>query len=364
MSRPGIDTQKPAPTVHLVTSSGGHIDLLRAVRGAFDGYSRLWVVQPSLRAEEIEAEGETVHVLPPYDRHPIRGHFASNIAQAARIVLRDRPRVVVTSGAGITVPFCVFARFMGARIIFVETMARVTGPSASGRVLSRLASRSLVQWSEAVASYPRARFCRAALLESVPPANRAVGNGTFVAVGTHNQQFNRLLAMVDAAVGVGVLPTPVLAQGGFSTYRPQNYVLQDWLRPDEVEAALRGSEYVVSHGGSGLVSAALRAGYRPMVLPRLAAHDEHFNDHQTQIVDKLDNLGLVVRLGDAITEADLRAADAPLVEPAGNGEAPSVEAALREELEKLIGPPDRTPVFMGAVAGRGPSNAGEVVNGG
>jgi UDP-N-acetylglucosamine--N-acetylmuramyl-(pentapeptide) pyrophosphoryl-undecaprenol N-acetylglucosamine transferase len=364
MSRPGLDTPVSQPSVHLVTSSGGHIDLLRAIRKAFDGYSRLWVVQPSLRAEAIKAEGEAVHVLPPYDRHPIRGHFASNIAQAAKIVLRDRPRVVVTSGAGITVPFCVFARLMGAKIIFVETMARVTGPSASGRVLSRLASRSLVQWPEAVAAYPRARLCRAALLESVPPASHSVGSGTFVTVGTHNQQFNRLLAMVDVAVGAGVLPTPVVAQGGSSTYRPRNYELRDWLSPEEVEAVLEDTQYVVSHGGSGLVSAALRTGHRPLVLPRLAVHHEHFDDHQTQIVGKLDELGLVVRLGEAITEANLRAADAPLEERADSDESSSVEAALREELEKLIGPPERTPLFVVAVEGRAPSNAGEVVNGG
>jgi UDP-N-acetylglucosamine--N-acetylmuramyl-(pentapeptide) pyrophosphoryl-undecaprenol N-acetylglucosamine transferase len=337
------------PVVFLATSSGGHIDLLYAVRRAFAGYRRVWVVQPSQRGELLAADGEVVHTLPKYDRHPIRGHFLGNIIKAARIVLRERPRLVVTSGAGITVPFCLFTRLTGGKVIFVETMARVTGPSVSGKALSRLASRVLVQWPEALGAYRRARLCHPALLEAVTGDAPARGYGTFVAVGTHSQQFDRLLEMVDRAVARGVLPTPVVAQGGVSRYRPRHYELRDWLTPDEVERAVQNAEHVVSHAGSGLVSCALRAGRRPMVLPRLSGCGEHFDDHQTQIVAKLAELDLVVKLEDDIDEESLEAARRPLPVPEENDGTPSVEEALRAELISELGNPP-LPVPLGTPA--------------
>jgi UDP-N-acetylglucosamine transferase subunit ALG13 len=322
--------------LHIATSSGGHIDLLVALGSAFEGYRRIWVAQPSIRARRLKAQGEDVFVMPDYDRHPIRGHFLQNIWHSARLVLSQRPKVIVTSGAGVTVPFCLLARLTGAKIIFVETMARVTGPSASGKVLSRLATRVLVQWPEAAAFYRRAVVCHPTLLESVTSDIATTGRGVFVGVGTHNQPFDRILEVVDRAVGAGVLSPPVVAQGGVSEYRPKHFEMRDWLEPHEVEQAIGEAEYVICHAGSGIVSSALRAGRRPLVLARRARHGEHFDDHQTQIVTKLEHLGLVVGLGDEIREADLEASRAPMPSVDQLTVGPPVEAALRDELQQLL----------------------------
>ena len=325
--------------VYIATSAGGHIDLMVALRAAFAGYRRVWVAQPSLRAGVLARDGEEVIVLPEYDQHPLRGNHVANIAQAARIVLRHRPRMVVTTGAGSTVPFCTFARLAGARVVFVETMARVTGPSSSGKVLSRLASRSLVQWPELARFYPRTTVCRPTLLRSLGDGERRPGKGVFVGVGTHAQPFSRLLELVDNAAGKGLLPAPIVAQGGPSTYAPRNYRLRDWLAPDEVPAAIGDAEYVICHAGSGLISTALRAGRRPLVLARREAHGEHYDDHQTQIVAKLAELGLAVPLGAEITSADLEASRAPVRPPAAWDHQPDVADAVRAELEATLGPP-------------------------
>jgi UDP-N-acetylglucosamine--N-acetylmuramyl-(pentapeptide) pyrophosphoryl-undecaprenol N-acetylglucosamine transferase len=165
------------------------------------------------------------------------------------------------------------------------------------------------------------------------------GDGVFVGVGTHSQQFDRLLRLVDRAAGEGILPAPLVAQGGSSTYRPRHYQLRKWLSPEEVADAIRDAKYVICHAGAGLLSSALRAGRRPLVLPRLARHGEHYDDHQTQILAKLAGLGLGVPLGDEIGPADLAAARAPLSAPSTWALHPLVEDPLRAELEAAVGPP-------------------------
>ena len=68
------------------------------------------------------------------------------------------------------------------------------------------------------------------------------------------------------------------------------------MTSEEVEQAIRRSKVVITHGGAGLVSLPLAYGKRPLVLPRRSEHDEHVDNHQVEMTDKLDALGLVVSL--------------------------------------------------------------------
>src|SRR6187549_2735189 len=118
-------------TVHLAGSPGGHLDLLAALAARLDDdVARVWVTGPGRRADDLRARGEAVRELPDTGRAvwPV----VRNVLAAARLVLRTRPRLVVCSGAGLTVAFCLFARVLGARLLWIETTARVDDASRSG----------------------------------------------------------------------------------------------------------------------------------------------------------------------------------------------------------------------------------------
>jgi UDP-N-acetylglucosamine transferase subunit ALG13 len=330
------------PAIHLAASGGGHVDLLMAVRDTLNGFRRVWLLQPSRRVDALRSEGEEVHVFPDYDRHPVRGNHLANLRFSIGVVRRQRPRLVITSGAGVTVPFTALSWLSGAKVVFIETMARVYDASASGRVLSRMANRTLVQWPDLRDVYPGATLCHPALLGEVRPSRHCAGGGTFVGVGTHNQPFDRLLRLVDEAVGEGLLPAPVIAQSGSSRYVPRHFDARAWLLPHEIDEALRRSEFVVCHAGSGIISSALRHGRRPLVLARAKAHGEHFDDHQSQLVDKLGEYGLIVAVGDRITAGDLAAAAEPLPDDGDWRDGPSLADALSDELAELTGQGSRS----------------------
>src|SRR5215210_4305165 len=210
----------------LAGSPGGHLDLLVAVGPALEESPRVWVTSPGPQADDLERRGERVERLPEYGRSPVR--VLPNLRRAVAILRRVRPAVVVASGASLVVPFCVLARLTGARIVFIETTARVGDASKSGRVIGRLASAVLVQWAETGARYRRAVLCRPALWEQIH-RGEAGGEGTFVAVGTRHEPFDRLLRIVDDAVADGLLPGPVIAQSGHSRYVPRHYETTAWL---------------------------------------------------------------------------------------------------------------------------------------
>lgn len=300
-------------SVHLACSPGGHLDLLVALRGALGDARRTWVTVPGARAGELAAEGERVRPVPLYGRSPLR--VLANLRAALGIVVRDRPRLVVSSGAGVVVPFCLLARLFGARLVFVETMARVDGFSMAGRLLSRVADRVLVQWPELAEKAPRAIVCRPILLEGIGRPERS-GAGTLVALGTHHEPFNRLVDAVLDAVRGGRLAEPVLVQAGATLVADGRARVVDFLARDELAAACREAEVVVAHAGAGIIATALRAGRRPIVMARRVALGEHVDDHQLEITRKLGELGLVVEVESRIGEGDAeRARAAPEVPP-------------------------------------------------
>ena len=81
-----------------------------------------------------------------------------NSVVAWRVVREVRPKVVLTTGAGIAVPFAWVARLHGATVVYVESLARIEGPSLTYRLIAPIAARRYVQWPELAEKLPRSRF--------------------------------------------------------------------------------------------------------------------------------------------------------------------------------------------------------------
>jgi UDP-N-acetylglucosamine:LPS N-acetylglucosamine transferase len=142
--------------VLLVCSTGGHLLQLHALRAAWEGTSRAWVTFDKSDARSLLA-GEQVHyAFGPTNRN--LGNLLRNLRLAVGLVGRLRPRVVVTTGAGVAVPFCWVARLRGAKVVYVESLSRIEGPSLSCRMIAPVASRVYAQWPELAEAYGRARY--------------------------------------------------------------------------------------------------------------------------------------------------------------------------------------------------------------
>ena len=81
-----------------------------------------------------------------------------NLVVAWRVVGETRPKVVLTTGAGVAVPFAWVARLRGATVVYVESLARIEGPSLTYRLIAPIAERRYVQWPELAASLHGARY--------------------------------------------------------------------------------------------------------------------------------------------------------------------------------------------------------------
>jgi beta-1,4-N-acetylglucosaminyltransferase len=140
----------------LVCSTGGHLLQLVALREAWQPFTRAWVTFDKSDARSLLA-GERVQFAHGPTNRSIKNMFR-NIVVAWRVVGQVRPKVVLTTGAGVAVPFAWVARLRGATVVYVESLARIEGPSLTYRLIAPIASRRYVQWPELAEALPRSRF--------------------------------------------------------------------------------------------------------------------------------------------------------------------------------------------------------------
>lgn len=101
----------------------------------------------------------------------------------------------------------------------------------------------------------------------------------FVTVGTHEQQFDRLVEFMDKWAGLH--DEDVILQTGYSMYVPLNCKSQPFFSYQEMCALFDEARIVITHGGPASFIAPLRLGKVPIVVPRKKKYKEHINDHQT-----------------------------------------------------------------------------------
>ncbi len=121
----------------------------------------------------------------------------------------------------------------------------------------------------------------------------------FVTVGTHEQQFNRLVKYMDLwAKGHD---EKVVVQIGFSTYEPKYCKWRKLFAYKEMEKLVNNARIVITHGGPSSFIAPLQIGKTPIVVPRKKEFDEHVNDHQVHFCQAVEE-----RMGTIIVVEDVQ----------------------------------------------------------
>jgi UDP-N-acetylglucosamine--N-acetylmuramyl-(pentapeptide) pyrophosphoryl-undecaprenol N-acetylglucosamine transferase len=149
----------------------------------------------------------------------------------------------------------------------------------------------------------------------------------FVSVGTNEARFDRL---VEAVERLGS-DEEVVVQHGPSPVRPSGATCVDYFSFEEMTDHLARARVAVLHAGVGSVLAALAAGTRPVVVPRLQRHGEAVDDHQVGFGRRLHEEGLVV-----LVEELERLPEVVAAHDGGYEGAVGVEGRLVEELRALI----------------------------
>ncbi len=132
-----------ATTVLAVASGGGHWEQLMLLRPTLDRFATTYV---TTNADVVKRDGiSTSLVIPDSNRH-VPMAVLRTVFSAARIVIKVRPKVVVTTGALPGLACLVLARLLGARTVWIDSLANSERLSISGRFARSFSSVWLTQW--------------------------------------------------------------------------------------------------------------------------------------------------------------------------------------------------------------------------
>lgn len=126
----------------------------------------------------------------------------------------------------------------------------------------------------------------------------------FVTVGTHEQQFDRLVKKVDELKESGTLKEEVVIQTGYSTFHPDHCTWKQWFDYDEMCECVENARIVVTHGGPASFLLPVRMGKVPVVVPRMKKYAEHVNDHQVEFTEAVRDMGAGIILAEDVNDLD------------------------------------------------------------
>ena len=139
-------------------SSGGHFEQLLMLKPLMEKYESLVITEET--TYKVQINNEKTYYLKQVNRKEksFLPRMVVNSLESFRIFLKEQPDAVICTGVLAVLPVCLIAKIAGKKLIYIESFAKVTSPTLSGKLLYRFADQFYVQWEQMLQIYPRAIF--------------------------------------------------------------------------------------------------------------------------------------------------------------------------------------------------------------
>ena len=140
--------------IAIISSCGGHLTEVQCLKSAYEIYQHFYVLNDRVLLPE-DMKDKTYFIS-----HSERDwKFLMNLWEAFKILKKERPHVILSTGAGPVVPFAVVGRlFFHTYVIYVETITKISSPSLTGRIMRWLAHSCFYQWESLKPFFPSGEY--------------------------------------------------------------------------------------------------------------------------------------------------------------------------------------------------------------
>ena len=138
----------------LVGSSGGHLTHLYMLKPFWKDKNRFWVTFDKEDARSLLKDEKMYPCYFPTNRN-IK-NLIRNTFLAIRVLKKEKPDLIISSGAAVAVPFFYLGKMMGAKLIYIEVFDRIDKPTMTGKMVYPIVDKFIVQWEEMKKVYPKA----------------------------------------------------------------------------------------------------------------------------------------------------------------------------------------------------------------
>ncbi len=155
-----VITNKNKKRVMFISSVGGHLTQLLELKSLFTDYNYVLVTEDTDVTKGLKEKYNTEYLVYGSRQYLFAYIFKTiyNTLKSIILFLKYRPKVIVTTGTHTAVPMCYIGRIFGAKVIFIESFAKRSSPTLSGKMVYPIATIFVVQWESMLEFYPKAKY--------------------------------------------------------------------------------------------------------------------------------------------------------------------------------------------------------------
>ena len=151
-------SEKKNLKICFAASSGGHYEQLLMLKPLMEKYDSFILAEKTLYGAEVK--GQKTYYLKQVNRKEASflPRMIYNSFKSLSIYCKEKPDLVICTGVLAMIPMCLLAKLFGKKLIYIESFAKVTSPTLSGKLLYKFADQFYVQWESMLQVYPKAIY--------------------------------------------------------------------------------------------------------------------------------------------------------------------------------------------------------------
>lgn len=139
-------------------STGGHYEQLLMLKPLMEKYDSFILAEQTLyNAAQQDIKTYFLKQVNRKEKNFLP-RMICNLFLSLRICLKERPNFVICTGVLAMIPMCLIVKLMGGKLIYIESFAKVTSPTQTGKFLYKFADKFYVQWESMLKFYPKAKY--------------------------------------------------------------------------------------------------------------------------------------------------------------------------------------------------------------
>lgn len=146
--------------VMFISSVGGHLTQLLELKSIFEDYDYCLVTEKTDVTANMKDKYKMSFLKYGSRKYLFKYFFVFlfNIIKSIGLFIKYRPKVIVTTGTHTAVPMCYIGWLFRRKVIYIESFAKRTSPTLTGKLVYPIASIFVVQWESMLKIYPKAQF--------------------------------------------------------------------------------------------------------------------------------------------------------------------------------------------------------------
>ncbi len=141
-----------------ISSSGGHLEQIKQLDEVAKKYEHYYVLPKNASTKKMQERKYLVGDFYRKNRIQFVFRFIITAIQQLVLFIKEKPDFVITTGAGVAIPTCMYAHFFGKKLIYIESFARMETLNVTGKLLYKYADVFIVQWEKLKEIAPNAVY--------------------------------------------------------------------------------------------------------------------------------------------------------------------------------------------------------------